>query len=199
MSDVLAVARSGDGSGQRGPRWPLRPELAAPLGVWPLSQLACCVAGRASKRLSGGVAVHACFTLYCARLTTRRLPCRCRSRRIRPTSGRRHRGHTPSTAGPKLCRAHVAATAPVHTLTPVPARPAAAGGGVVSAAATPGSMRPTPLDWPCPRYSGRGPVSCCLEGQRQNSLTVGYVSLVGCGSRVKRADLPAFCPFRVIR
>jgi hypothetical protein len=84
--------------------------------------------------------------LYCARLTTRRLPCPCPSHRIRPTSGRRRRGRALSTAGPKPCHAHVAATAPVHTLTPVPARPAAAGGGVVSAAATPGSMRPTPLD-----------------------------------------------------
>ena len=30
----------------RDPDWPLRPELAAPLGVWPLSQLAECAAGR---------------------------------------------------------------------------------------------------------------------------------------------------------
>jgi site-specific DNA recombinase len=36
-------------------------------------------------------------------------------------------------------------------------------------------------------------------GQRQNSLTMGYGLLAGRGSRVKRADLPVFCPFQVIR
>jgi hypothetical protein len=36
---------------------PLRPELAAPLGVWPSSQLAGCAGGRADWRLCGDVAV----------------------------------------------------------------------------------------------------------------------------------------------
>jgi endoglucanase len=62
-------------------------------------------------------------------------------------SSRRHGRSGPRTAGPKPRHARVAATALVRTLTPVPARPAAAGGDAVSAAATPGSMRPTPLDW----------------------------------------------------
>ena len=41
---------------------PLRPELAAPLGVWPSSQLARCADSRASWRLSGATAVHDCCT-----------------------------------------------------------------------------------------------------------------------------------------
>jgi hypothetical protein len=45
-----------------GQRWPLRPELAAPLGVWPSSQLTRCAGGRASWRLSGDVAVPCCCT-----------------------------------------------------------------------------------------------------------------------------------------
>ena len=38
------------------------------------------------------------------------------------------------------------------------------------------------------------PLTCV--GHRQNSLTRGYVWLAERGSRVKRADLPVFCPFR---
>jgi hypothetical protein len=41
----------------RGQRWPLRPELAAPLGVWQSSQLTRCAAGRAGWRWSADVAV----------------------------------------------------------------------------------------------------------------------------------------------
>jgi hypothetical protein len=40
----------------------LRPELAAPLGVWMSSQLARCVDGRGGWRLSGAVAVLGCCT-----------------------------------------------------------------------------------------------------------------------------------------
>lgn len=40
--------------------WPLRPELAAPLSVWPSSQLTRCAGGRAGWRLSGDVAVLRC-------------------------------------------------------------------------------------------------------------------------------------------
>ena len=43
---------------------PLRPELAAPLGVWPSSQLAECAAGRRCWRLCGDVAVLPCCTVY---------------------------------------------------------------------------------------------------------------------------------------
>jgi hypothetical protein len=43
-------------------RRPLRPELAAPLGVWPSSQLTRCAGGRAGWRLSGDVAVLCCCT-----------------------------------------------------------------------------------------------------------------------------------------
>jgi hypothetical protein len=46
-----------------GQRWPLRPELAAPLGVWSSSQLAQCAGGRADSRLSGGAAVLPCCTV----------------------------------------------------------------------------------------------------------------------------------------
>ena len=41
--------------------------------------------------------------------------------------------------------------------------------------------------------------SALRMGHRQNSLTTGYGSLAGRGSRVRRADLPAFCPFQVFR
>src|SRR5208283_4181633 len=41
-------------------------------------------------------------------------------------------------------------------------------------------------------------VYIAVLGHRQNSLTRGYVSLAGRGSRVKRADLPVFCPFRSV-
>lgn len=86
--------------------------------------------------------------------------CRCLSRRIQATSGRRRRDRTPSsTVDPKPRHACVAATALVCTSTPVPARPAAAGGGAVSARAIPGSMRPTPPDWPGASYTGSRPVS----------------------------------------
>ena len=44
-------------------RRPLRPELAAPLGVWPSSQLAPCAAGRGRWRLYGDVAVLPCCTV----------------------------------------------------------------------------------------------------------------------------------------
>jgi hypothetical protein len=46
-----------------GQRWPLRPELAAPLGVWPSSQLAQCAAGRGRWRLEGDVALLSCCTV----------------------------------------------------------------------------------------------------------------------------------------
>lgn len=48
----------------RDPDWPLRPELAAPLGVWPSSQLAECAAGRRCWPLRGDVAVLPCRTVY---------------------------------------------------------------------------------------------------------------------------------------
>jgi hypothetical protein len=41
---------------------PLRPELAAPLGVWQSSQLTRCAGGRAGWRLSADVAVLCCST-----------------------------------------------------------------------------------------------------------------------------------------
>ena len=47
----------------RGGHEPLRPELAAPLGVWPSSQLTRCADGRAGWRLSGDVAVQDCCTV----------------------------------------------------------------------------------------------------------------------------------------
>jgi hypothetical protein len=43
---------------------PLRPELAAPLGFWPLSQLAECADGRRCWRLCGDVAVLPCCTVH---------------------------------------------------------------------------------------------------------------------------------------
>jgi hypothetical protein len=45
-------------------RRPLRPELQAPLGVCPLSQLAECADGRRRWRLCGDVAVLPCCTVY---------------------------------------------------------------------------------------------------------------------------------------
>ncbi len=47
-----------------GQRWPLRPELTAPLGVWLSSQLAECAAGRRCWRRCGDVAVLPCCTVY---------------------------------------------------------------------------------------------------------------------------------------
>jgi hypothetical protein len=44
--------------------WPLRPELQAPLGVCPLSQLAECADGRRRWRLCGDVAVLPCCAVY---------------------------------------------------------------------------------------------------------------------------------------
>jgi hypothetical protein len=49
-------------SGTQRARRPLRPELAAPLGVWLSSQLGRCAGGRAGWRLSGDVAVLCCCT-----------------------------------------------------------------------------------------------------------------------------------------
>lgn len=43
-------------------RWPLRPELAVSLGVWPSSRLVRCAGGCAGWRLSGAVAVLGCCT-----------------------------------------------------------------------------------------------------------------------------------------
>ena len=51
---TTSSARSGHG--------PLRPELEAPLGVWPSSQLIRCAGGRTGWRLSGDVAVRCCCT-----------------------------------------------------------------------------------------------------------------------------------------
>src|SRR5262245_33489869 len=45
-----------------GQRWPLRPELAAPLGVCPLPQLMEGVGGSSCSLLSGDVAVFCCCT-----------------------------------------------------------------------------------------------------------------------------------------
>ena len=56
----------------RDQRWPLRPELAAPLGVCPLSLLGRCADGRAGWRLSGDVAVPCC----CTALASSALPSR---------------------------------------------------------------------------------------------------------------------------
>jgi hypothetical protein len=47
----------------RGGHGPLRPELVAPLGVWPSSQLARCADGRTGWRLPGAVAVLLCCTV----------------------------------------------------------------------------------------------------------------------------------------
>jgi hypothetical protein len=66
------------------------------------------------------------------------------------------RQERPKHSGPEPRHARVAATALVRTLAPVPARPAAAGGDAVSARATPGSMRLTPLDWPWARPGAAG-------------------------------------------
>ena len=47
-----------------GQRWSLRPELAAPLGVWRLSQLAECADDRRCWRLCEDVAVLPCCTVH---------------------------------------------------------------------------------------------------------------------------------------
>jgi hypothetical protein len=65
-----------------------------------------------------------------------------RSRRICATPCSRP-DRAPGTAVPKPSCAPVAATVPVRTPTPVPARIAAVGGGAAGALATPGSIRPT--------------------------------------------------------
>ncbi len=57
-------------------RRPLRPELAAPLGLWPSFQLAMCVSGRQGLRLCGVVAV-----LLCCMPSGRRAPCGPMTRR----------------------------------------------------------------------------------------------------------------------
>jgi hypothetical protein len=49
---------------------PLRPELAAPLGVWPSPQLTRCAGGRAGWWLSGDVAVRCCCTAPAASAKT---------------------------------------------------------------------------------------------------------------------------------
>jgi hypothetical protein len=49
-------------SGTQRARWPLRPELAALLGVWPSSQPVECAGGRRCWRLYGDVAVLCCCT-----------------------------------------------------------------------------------------------------------------------------------------
>lgn len=46
----------------RGQRWPLRPELAALLGIWSSSQLTRDVGDRTGWRLCGDVAVLSCCT-----------------------------------------------------------------------------------------------------------------------------------------
>ncbi len=51
-------------AGTQRARRPLRPELAAPLGVWPSSQLAGCTAGRRCWRLCRDVAVLPGCTVY---------------------------------------------------------------------------------------------------------------------------------------
>ena len=64
-SEVVHPCGARHGSqADRDPDWPLRPELAAPLGVWPSSQLAECVAGRRCWPLCGDVAVLPCCTVY---------------------------------------------------------------------------------------------------------------------------------------
>jgi hypothetical protein len=66
---------------------PLRPELAAPLGVRSSSQLARCADGRAGWRLSGSVAVHDCCTAPAASAhTPGAVPTRRRSV-FRPDTG----------------------------------------------------------------------------------------------------------------
>jgi len=65
-----------------GQRSPLRPELAAALGVWWLSQLAACAAGCAGWRMSGDVAVlprcTARASSQCCPGWVSRLACWCR-------------------------------------------------------------------------------------------------------------------------
>ena len=59
---VAVVSLSRPPHRARGGHGPLRPELAALLGVWLSSQLARCAGGRVCWRLSGGVAVLPCCT-----------------------------------------------------------------------------------------------------------------------------------------
>ena len=63
VSDREFAALTGRSGTQRARR-PLRPELAAPLGVWSSSQLAECAAGRRCWWLCGDVAVLSCCTVY---------------------------------------------------------------------------------------------------------------------------------------
>jgi hypothetical protein len=73
-------------------RRPLRPELAAPLGVRPSSQLAECATGRRCWRLCGDVAVLPCCTVYRISSSGRSRPDRFRlDRRVRPVLRERRR------------------------------------------------------------------------------------------------------------
>jgi hypothetical protein len=105
-----------------------------------------------------GVAIPA----YCPAPTSPRGGCPCLTQTHPGHSSRRRGRSGPRTAGPKPCHARIVATAPVRTLTPVPARPAAAGGDAVSAGVTPGSIPPTPLDWPWARSGAAGGSSCSI-------------------------------------
>jgi hypothetical protein len=60
----LQAARRRIGLSQGEGEQPLRPELAAPLGVCSSSELAQCAGGRAGSRLSGDVAVLCCCTAF---------------------------------------------------------------------------------------------------------------------------------------
>lgn len=77
----------------------------------------------------------------------------------------------PSRAIPGACCAHAAATVPVRTRTPVPARIAPAGGGAAGAPVTPGSIQSTALEAATASVSGNDicricfrffAVNCCL-------------------------------------
>ena len=72
--------------------WPLRPELEAPLGVCPLSQLTQGVGGGSCLLLSGGVAVLCC----CIGSTPVSLlgPARCAVRTRRPSANAGHMSMT---------------------------------------------------------------------------------------------------------
>jgi hypothetical protein len=114
----------------------------------------------------------------------RRSPCHFPSRRIRPTSGRCHQGQAPITADPEPRPAHVAGTASARTTTPVPAQPAAVGGGAVSAAATPGSIRPARPDKPGTRPARPRPPGRDRPARLRQASHLGMQGSTGAAGRL---------------
>jgi hypothetical protein len=90
---------------------PLRPELAAPLGVCPSSQLARCAGGCVCWRLSEGVAVLLCCTVY--RISSSAHRCSDRFKQDqRPWSVRRARHSTALNCNPNFNHARSRARLP---------------------------------------------------------------------------------------